>query len=125
HDVEYHTVLYLRDLLLTPAHHDPQITTFLTLWNFEEYWHGEALGKVLEAHGEPAGDARVVRTRRQLGWRDRVRPAMTTLSSATVGRAYVAVHMTWGVIQEWSTQAGYARVTAKAHHPVLTELLAR
>ncbi len=40
HDVEFHTVCYLRDLLLTPAHQDPVITSFLTLWNFEEFWHG-------------------------------------------------------------------------------------
>ncbi|HZN12759.1 MAG TPA: hypothetical protein VFB78_00695 [Acidimicrobiales bacterium] len=125
HDVEFHTVCYLRDLLLTPAHHDPEITTFLTFWNFEEYWHGEALGKVLEAHDEPAGAVRVARVRERLGWRDRIRPSLTTLSSALVGRAYIAVHMTWGVINEWSTQAGYARLSAQAKHPLLTELLTR
>jgi hypothetical protein len=125
HDVEFHTVCYLRDLLLTPAHQDPEMTTFLTFWNFEEFWHGEALGRVLEAHGEPAGDVRVARVRDGLGWRDRMRPMVTTLSSAIVGRAYIAVHMTWGVINEWSTQAAYARVSARANHPVLTELLAR
>jgi hypothetical protein len=125
HDVEHHTVCYLRDLLLTPAHQDPEMTTFLTFWNFEEYWHGEALGRVLLAHGEPAGDSRVAQVRDHLGWRDRVRPMLTTLSSATVGRAYIAVHMSWGVINEWSTQAAYARLSAKARHPVLTELLGR
>jgi hypothetical protein len=125
HDVEFHTVCYLRDLLLTPAHHDPEITTFLTFWNFEEFWHGEALGKVLQAHDEPSGDVRVARVRERLGWRDRIRPALTTLSSVTVGRAYIAVHMTWGVINEWSTQAGYARLAARARHPLLSELLAR
>ena len=50
HDVEHHTVCYLRDLLVTPAHNDPDMTTFLTFWAFEEYWHGEALAKVLAAH---------------------------------------------------------------------------
>ena len=51
HDVEHHTVCYLRDLLLTPAHQDPEITSFLSCWVFEEMWHGEAIGQVLEAHG--------------------------------------------------------------------------
>ena len=125
HDVEFHTVCYLRDLLLTPAHQDPEMTSFLTFWNFEEFWHGEALGMVLTAHGETAGESRVARVRERLGWRDRIRPALTTLSSAIVGRAYIAVHMTWGVINEWSTQAGYARLSARAKHPVLTELLTR
>ena len=37
HDVEHHTVCYLRDLLVTPAHRDPDMTTFLTMWTFEEF----------------------------------------------------------------------------------------
>ena len=59
HDVEYHTVCYLRDLLVTRAHDDPEITAFLTFWGFEEFWHGEAIAAVLAAHGEPAGDDRI------------------------------------------------------------------
>jgi hypothetical protein len=30
HDIELHTICYLRDLLVTSAHRDPEITTFLT-----------------------------------------------------------------------------------------------
>ena len=33
--------------------------------------------------------------------------------------------MTWGAINEWTTQAGYARLAARADHPVLRELLRR
>ena len=54
HDIELHTICYLRDLLVTSAHRDPEITTFLTFWSFEEYWHGEAIATVLRAHGETA-----------------------------------------------------------------------
>ena len=125
HDIEFHTVCYLRDLLLTPAHRDPDITTFLTFWSFEEFWHGEALAAVLDAHGEPAGPPRVLSVRQQLGWKDRLGPLSHSISSAVVGPDYVAVHMTWGAINEWCTQAGYAQLAAKADHPVLTELLHR
>ena len=59
HDIEHHTICYLRDLLLTPAHSDPTITSFLSCWAYEEMWHGEAIGQVLEAHGEEAGAARI------------------------------------------------------------------
>ncbi|MEN3271821.1 MAG: hypothetical protein V7636_582, partial [Actinomycetota bacterium] len=38
------TLRCLRYLLNTRAHHDPEVTTFLTLWSYEELWHGEALG---------------------------------------------------------------------------------
>ncbi len=52
HDVENHTVCYLRDVLVTRAHRDPEVTSFLTLWNYEEFWHGEAIAGILEAHQE-------------------------------------------------------------------------
>ena len=35
HDVEHHTVCYLRDLLVTSAHRDPEVTSFLTMWTFD------------------------------------------------------------------------------------------
>ena len=124
HDVESHTVCYLRDLLVTQAHRDPEVTTFLTLWNYEEYWHGEAIGRVLAAHGEPAGAARVAPMRTSLGWHDRIAPMTAWLASLAV-KEFVAVHMTWGAINEWSTQAGYARLVAHADHPELTKLLRR
>jgi hypothetical protein len=125
HDVEHHTVCYLRDLLLTPAHQDPEITSFLSCWAYEELWHGEAIGKVLEAHGEVAGAPRVAALRRG----HRRRQALTTLSTiasaAFAGRAFVALHMTWGAVNEWTTQAGYARLSERAGHPTLRELLRR
>jgi hypothetical protein len=33
--------------------------------------------------------------------------------------------MTWGAVNEWTTQAGYSRLAAKADHPVLSALLGR
>jgi hypothetical protein len=125
HDVEHHTVCYLRDLLLTPAHQDPEITSFLSCWVFEEMWHGEAIARVLEAHGEAAGAPRIAALRHG----HRRRQAMTTLSTlasaAFAGPTFVALHMSWGAINEWTTQAGYARLSEKAAHPTLRELLRR
>lgn len=124
HDVESHTVCYLRDLLVTAAHREPRITAFLTLWNYEELWHGEAIAAVLAAHGEAAAP-RVEGLRRSLGWRDRVAPVAHLLGSTLAGESFVAVHMTWGAVNEWTTQAGYARLAARAGHPVLSDLLRR
>ena len=73
-DVETHTVCYLRDLLVTPSHADPEITKFLTMWNFEEYWHGEVLDEVLEVHGVPTGPEHTMALRKRMGWRDRLAP---------------------------------------------------
>jgi hypothetical protein len=125
HDVEYHTVCYLRDLLVGPAHADAEITSFLSFWVFEEFWHGEALAAVLEAHGETAGQARVASMRRRLGWKEGFRPLGMMAGSALAGQHFVAVHMAWGAINEWTTQSGYAQLAHRAKHPVLTELLKR
>ena len=36
----------------------------------------------------------------------------------------IALHTTWGALNEW-TQTGYALLSERAHHPVLSELLGR
>jgi hypothetical protein len=125
HDIEHHTVCYLRDLLLTPAHRDPEVTSFLACWVFEELWHGEALGTVLEAHGEVAGAPRIAQVRQRHRRRDNVGVATHAVASAVAGESFIAVHMAWGAVNEWTTQAGYARLGAVAKHPVLSELLSR
>jgi hypothetical protein len=125
HDIESHTVCYLRDLLLTESHRVPRITTFLSTWAWEEQWHGVALAAVLAAHGETAGAPRIAATRNALGLKDKLAPLLSTVGSIVARRDFVAVHMTWGALNEWSTQAGYARLAELEDHPVLTELLER
>jgi hypothetical protein len=125
HDVEHHTVCYLRDLLLTPAHQDPAITSFLSCWVFEEMWHGEAIGQVLEAHGEEAGAPRIAALRHGHRRRQAASTFSTIASAAFAGRAFIALHMTWGAINEWTTQDGYSRLAETAGHPTLRELLRR
>jgi hypothetical protein len=124
HDVENHTVCYLRDLLVTRAHRDPEVTSFLTLWNYEEFWHGEAIAGILAAHGEQAGTGRVAALRQRLPKRDAWKPLTFQLASAITPHL-TAVHMTWGAVNEWTTQAAYARLAKLADHPTLSELLRR
>ncbi len=125
HDVEYHTVCYMRDLLLTPAHADPELTAFLTIWNFEEFWHGEAIAAVLKAHGEEAGQPRVRELRHVRRVREMLQPLFHWTVTRFAGDEMVATHMTWGAINEWTAQAAYGRLAALADHPELTKLLRR
>lgn len=124
HDIEYQTVLYSRELLMLPSWKDPQFTAFITLWNYEEYWHGQALGRVLAAHDRPAHDERLVAMRsfgkQYLFWS----PAIFWLLGHGV-RRFPAVHMTWGAINEWTANAAYNRLGQIAGHPTLTTLLGR
>lgn len=123
-DVESHTICYLRELLATRVHQDPTITSFLACWSYEEYWHGEAISDVLRAHGQPTASDRAGTLRSKRRRRDDLRLVLFAAGSS-VTRHLPAVHMAWGAINEWTTQAGYARLAAKADHPQLTELLRR
>jgi hypothetical protein len=125
HDVEFHTICYLRDLLLTPAHSDASVTGFLSLWAYQEYWHGEAIASVLAAHGEPSGTGRVQVVRGRLGLRDKVRTILMSVGGWVGGGDFTAVHMAWGAINEWTTQAGYAQLAQRSGNSVLSELLKR
>jgi len=123
-DIETHTVIYLRDLLTTQAAYDPDVTAFLSLWVYEEFWHGEALGRFLQAAGERFSPDRPGDIRRSAGAGD----FAGTLGKMIAARAlpdFVAVHMTWGAMNELSTLHGYHRTIAKTRHPILVELLNR
>jgi hypothetical protein len=125
HDVEHHTVCYLRDLLVTSAHRDPEITSFMSFWVHEEYWHGEAIAEVLHRHGLAGDVERIGPMRHQLKLKDRLMPFTHMAGSAVAGPAFLAVLMTWGAVNEWTTQAGYGRLSQRAGHAVLAELLKR
>jgi hypothetical protein len=125
HDVEFHTACYLRDLLVSPAHADPDLTSFLSIWAFEELWHGEAIAAVLGAHGESSGELRVHAMRQNLGAPDKLRPLVMMGGSMLAGENLLALQMAWGAINEMTTQAGYALLGAKAANPLLSALLKR
>jgi rubrerythrin len=124
-DVESHTICYLRDLLVTPSHKDPEITAFLTMWAYEEFWHGEALDKVLRAHNVPASYGHIRRVRLAQGLLDTIAPIHQAIAGYTIGEDYIAVHMTWGAINEWSAHSAYARLIEREQNPELTKLLRR
>ncbi|GAA4217266.1 ferritin-like domain-containing protein [Actinocatenispora rupis] len=124
-DVESHTICYLRDLLVTPSHKDPEVTAFLTHWAYEEFWHGEALDEVLRVHGVLADYAHIREVRLAQGVADRLAPINQALAANIIGEDFVAVHMSWGAINEWSAHAAYARMMQREDHPELTKLLKR
>ena len=138
-DIETHTVIFLRDLLATKAAFDPDVTAFLSCWVYEELWHGEAFSRFLGEAGyelSPDGErvwgdapypsrvARNVWIRRKLASKGYA-SHLATLAAASLIKDFVAVHMTWGAINELGTLNGYHRLIAKTDHPVMVELLER
>jgi hypothetical protein len=119
-DVESHTIVYLRELASTTAIDEPGIGTFLACWLFEETFHGRAIRRFLDAAGHPAAE----RARSRAPLRKRIESTLTTALSRH-WPDFVAVHMTWGAINELTTLTGYQRLATVTGHPVLCELLAR
>lgn len=136
-DIETHTVVFLRDLLATRASFDPEVTSFLSCWVYEELWHGEAFSRFLgeagyqvpptyeDVQGDDPFPSRFDRNqwiRRKFGTKGYISHMGTLLGSALF-RDFVAVHMTWGAVNELGTLTGYHRIIAKTEHPVLIQLL--
>jgi hypothetical protein len=137
-DIETHTSIFMRDILATRAAADADLSAFLACWNYEEYWHGEAFSRFLGESGwellpdqelptretpYPSRFDRVARVRRDIK-RNVPMSHMGTLLGSIVEPDFVALHMTWGAINELTTLSAYHLLTAKTQHPVLPQLLA-
>jgi hypothetical protein len=124
-DVEYHTVCYTRDLLTTPSYKEPEMGTFFTMWNREEFWHGEALSAVLAMHNITVDYDVIKATRLKLGWKDKLDPIKQSILGKVAGSDFAAVHMAWGAANEWSAIVAYNRMAELEEDPILAELLKR
>ena len=124
-DVEYHTSCYLRDLLVTHSHRRDEVRGFMTTWNREEFWHGEALAAVLSRHGIIVDYDELKAKRVKLGWREALGATKQSALSNLVGDDFVAVHMSWGAANELSAVAAYRRLADQLEHPALSPLLQR
>ena len=123
-DIERHTVIYLRDLLSTRAAKDPDVTAFLSMWVYEEFWHGEAIGAFLRAAGIDYPTARTAEIRAYADAGKALVNGLKMLAGKVIPE-FVAVHMTWGAMNEISTLYGYRQMIARTQHPILIELLGR
>ena len=124
-DVEYHTSCFLRDLLTTRSRLKEEAAGFMTMWNREEFWHGEALAAVLKPHGIVVDYDEIKAKRVKLGWQIALGPLKQATMSSMVGPNFVAVHMAWGAANELSAVAAYRRLAALVDHPQLSILLKR
>lgn len=135
-DIESHTIVFLRDLLATRVVLEPEITAFFSCWAYEELWHGEAFSRFLGEAGYelppyqervssdsayPSRSARNAWIRKGIG-AGRI-PYLGKLVASVMIRDFVAVHMTWGAVNELSVLTGYRLLSDRTGHPVLRDIL--
>jgi hypothetical protein len=124
-DIENHVPLYLSHLLVTRACMDPILTAFLACWNYEELWHGENLGKLLNLYGiEFDTQDRIANVRANLGLQNSL-SILSTMAGSWLLKDFSAVYLTIGAINELATLTGYGALIRKSGHPVLSDLLSR
>src|SRR6185312_1508839 len=124
-DIENHVPLYLSHLLVTRACMDPILTAFLACWNYEELWHGENLGKLLNLYGiEFDTQDRIARVRANLGVQNTL-SILSTMAGSWLSKDFSAVYLRIGAINELTTLTGYGALIRKSKHPVLGDLLSR
>src|SRR6266851_2355 len=106
-DIENHVPLYLSHLLVTRACMDPILTAFLACWNYEELWHGENLGKLLNLYGiEFDTQDRIARVRANLGLQNSI-SILTTMAGSWLSKDFSAIYLTIGAIDERRHYAFY------------------
>lgn len=126
-DVEGQTVHYFLEVAQLEASRDPEILTFLTMWNYEEYFHGHSLNKLLEVCGDTKLKAceRAAAVRSQARFKAKLEDWLQRLMAKVVPEAFVSLWMTWGALQEAVTCKGYEAMERTTQNPVLAELCRR
>jgi rubrerythrin len=123
-DIESHTLIYMKGLLRTCAIEDPEVVAFLSCWVYEEFFHGRALRRFLEAAGVPVDASRMADVRRRRSWRERIEEAGASIF-CHASRNFQALYLAWGAIQERSTLEAYDVLARRTGNPILRELLQR
>ncbi|MCB9527826.1 MAG: ferritin-like domain-containing protein [Myxococcales bacterium] len=123
-DTETHTIIYMRDLLAGHSVRDPDITAFLSVWVYEELWHGRAIDRVLVASGRevPRGRAGEVAQGRSL--REHIE-AIGSWALAAATHHFIPVHMAWGALNEFTAAASYTALSRRTENPAVRVLCRR
>jgi rubrerythrin len=126
-DIESQTVYYFLEVAKLQVVRDPELLTFLTMWNYEEYFHSYALTRLLTECGVPVESATDRSTKIRAGARFKARfeDFTQTMIAKLMPRTFVALWMFWGALQECLTTQAYEELATNTSNPVLAELCRR
>jgi len=125
-NTENSTFFYVKTLLQTKAPFvEPELAPFLCAWSYEEEFHGRAFRRFLEAYGEKVDQSYRSNLFLSRGVGERVDEVGQRILSLLFRDAWPAVHMVWGVVQEWTTYLAYQALIERVNHPILHQICQR
>ncbi|HEX4423512.1 MAG TPA: acyl-ACP desaturase [Kofleriaceae bacterium] len=126
-DIESQTVYYFLEVAKLQVARDPELLTFLTMWNYEEYFHSYALTRLLTECGVAVESATDRSTKVRAGARLKARAEdlVQQMIAKLMPKTFVALWMFWGSLQECLTTQAYEELAKNTENPVLAELCKR
>jgi len=126
-DIESQTVHYFLEVAKLKVSRDPELLTFLTMWNYEEYFHSYAILRLMQECGVPVESAtdRAQTIRAGARLKAKLEDLAQVMISKLMPKTFVALWMFWGSLQECLTTQAYEELANTTKNPVLEELCRR
>ncbi len=126
-DIESQTVFYMMEVVKLKVARAPELLTFLTIWNYEEFFHAQAITRFLTevGHAVPAASERSASVRGTAQLRATVEDWVQQTIAATMPKTFVALWQSWGAAAELITTQAYEQMMRDTRNPVLAELCRR
>jgi rubrerythrin len=123
-DIESHTIVYLRAILNTCAVEDPQTTSFLSCWAYEEFFHGHTIRQFLDAIGAPVSTTSMLEVQKASSLTEWLKELGSSIL-CRFSRHFHGAYLTYGAISELSTLEGYGVLAKRTQNPILAEVVRR
>jgi rubrerythrin len=126
-DIESQTVHYFLEVAKLKVARDPELLTFLTMWNYEEYFHSYAITHALKRCGIEVITAtdRANQVRAGARFKAKFEDFAQGMVAKAAPKTFVALWMFWGSLQECLTTQAYEELAANTKNPVIAELCRR
>jgi rubrerythrin len=126
-DIESQTVHYFLEVSKLKVARDPELLTFLTMWNYEEYFHSYAITRLLTECGVKVDTAheRAEKVRANARFKAKFEDFAQGMIAVTMPKTFIALWMFWGSLQECLTTQAYEELANNTRNPVLAELCRR
>lgn len=126
-DIESQTVYYFLEVAKMKVARDPELLTFLTMWNYEEYFHSHAITRLMQECGVKLMSAteRSEIVRKNARFKAKFEDLLQTMIAKVAPQKFVALWMFWGALQECLTMQAYEEVIRQTKNPVLAEMFRR